>query len=128
MIYPTTAPTDAEHARAHREEVLPPSIEDIYEPHPETTVEDEDDDRAGRGTGGDGTAVEEEDHEGHLKTQDVTTFYYYDIIIIPFFTSKKAIFAIVHVTRIHYGIEKDGFSPLLGIFIDGHFLALQWHF
>ena len=41
---PTQAPTDREEARAHREEVLPPDIEEIYDPHPEITSEDEDDD------------------------------------------------------------------------------------
>ena len=38
------APTNVEEARAHREEVLPPDIEEIYDPQPEVTLEDEDDD------------------------------------------------------------------------------------
>ena len=37
-VYPTTAPTDAEQARAYREEVLPPDIEEVYDPHPEVSV------------------------------------------------------------------------------------------
>ena len=40
-VFPTTAPTNAEEARAHREEVLPPDIEEIYDPHPEVSLEDE---------------------------------------------------------------------------------------
>ena len=43
-VFPTTAPTNAEEARAHREEVLPPDIEEIYDPHPEVTLEDEEED------------------------------------------------------------------------------------
>ena len=43
-VFPSGAPTNAEEARAHREEVLPPEIEEIYGPRPEVTLEDEDDD------------------------------------------------------------------------------------
>ena len=43
-VFPLQAPTNAEEARAHREEVLPPDIEEIYDPQPEVTLEEEDDD------------------------------------------------------------------------------------
>ena len=43
-VLPTQAPTNAEEARAYREEVQPPDIEEIYDPQPEITLEDEDDD------------------------------------------------------------------------------------
>ena len=35
VVCPTIAPTNAEEARAHREEVLPPDIEEVYEPYPD---------------------------------------------------------------------------------------------
>ena len=42
--FPTQSRTTSEEVRAHREEVLPPDLEEIYDPQPEVTLEDEDDD------------------------------------------------------------------------------------
>ena len=43
-VFPLQAPTNVEEARAHREEVLPPDIEEIYDPQPEITLEEEEED------------------------------------------------------------------------------------